>query len=214
MFAPHEAYSVSSIAALRELSAAKVSMTKSQAEVVLASFVSKGWLLKSKRGRYSLSARSILELQPYLKTTYPDEIIECTICMELMTRGVACHTPNCKTRLHFHCFATYRRRHQACPSCNQDWPRDARSKPLIPVGEDAARDGDERKRREKVPSDESSQDEGEQPSQTPPKKGVRFQGAKKQQPRDDSMEVDEDETIDRQPNQSQGTQRPRRSNRH
>ena len=51
MLAPHEAYSVSSLAALRELSAAKISMTKSQAEVVLASFVSKGWLLKSKYGK-------------------------------------------------------------------------------------------------------------------------------------------------------------------
>jgi hypothetical protein len=47
MLAPREAYSVSSMAALRELSAGKINMTKSQAEVVLASFVAKGWLLKS-----------------------------------------------------------------------------------------------------------------------------------------------------------------------
>lgn len=48
MLAPREAFSVSSIAALRELHAAKINMTKSQAEVVLASFVAKGWLLKSR----------------------------------------------------------------------------------------------------------------------------------------------------------------------
>jgi non-structural maintenance of chromosomes element 1 len=79
-------------------------MTKSQGEITLASFVSKGWLLKSKyvlyhsgmrkssklntlfdrRGRYSLSTRALLELLPYLKTTYPDEILECTICMEVI----------------------------------------------------------------------------------------------------------------------------------
>jgi len=47
MLAPREAYSVSSLAALRELSSAKINMTKAQAEVVLASFVSKGWLMKS-----------------------------------------------------------------------------------------------------------------------------------------------------------------------
>ena len=78
-------------------------MTKSQGEITLASFVSKGWLLKSKyviyhlymrkgfepntlfdrRGRYSLSTRALLELLPYLKTTYPEEILECTICMEV-----------------------------------------------------------------------------------------------------------------------------------
>jgi len=48
MLAPREAFSVSSIASLRELHAAKINMTKSQAEVVLASFVAKGWLLKSR----------------------------------------------------------------------------------------------------------------------------------------------------------------------
>lgn len=104
MLAPRESFSVSSLAALRELSAIKPksNMTKTQAEVVLSSFVAKGWLLKSKfvapclvlscsmirssfrRGRYSLSTRSLLELLPYLKSTYPEEIVECTICMEVI----------------------------------------------------------------------------------------------------------------------------------
>jgi hypothetical protein len=50
MLAPRESFSVSSLAALRELSAIKPksNMTKTQAEVVLSSFVAKGWLLKSK----------------------------------------------------------------------------------------------------------------------------------------------------------------------
>ena len=48
MLAPHEAYSVSSLAALREVGSLKSNMTKSQAEVVLSSLVAKGWLLKSK----------------------------------------------------------------------------------------------------------------------------------------------------------------------
>ncbi|KAG6880552.1 hypothetical protein C0993_005816, partial [Termitomyces sp. T159_Od127] len=100
MLAPRRAYSVSSTVALREVSAIrpKMNMTKSQAEAVLGSFVAKGWLAKSKydtllfpsktqadttrRGRYSLSTRSLLELSPYLKTTYPEELVECTICLE------------------------------------------------------------------------------------------------------------------------------------
>jgi hypothetical protein len=47
MLAPREAFSVSSMAALRELTASKISITKANAEVVLTSFVSRGWLLKS-----------------------------------------------------------------------------------------------------------------------------------------------------------------------
>lgn len=49
MLAPHEAYSVSSLLALREVNSLKTTMTKAQAEIVLGSFVAKGWLLKSRR---------------------------------------------------------------------------------------------------------------------------------------------------------------------
>jgi non-structural maintenance of chromosomes element 1 len=47
MMAPNETYSVSSLAALREVNHLKTIMTKTQGEVVLNSFVAKGWLLKS-----------------------------------------------------------------------------------------------------------------------------------------------------------------------
>lgn len=50
MLAPRLSYSVSSLAALREVSEVKpkLNMSKSQAETVLGSFVAKGWLLRSK----------------------------------------------------------------------------------------------------------------------------------------------------------------------
>src|SRR5262245_56507767 len=102
MLAPNESYSIPSLTALREVSSlpGKSKMTKSQGEAVLGSFVAKGWLLKSKyasvtlyarwqltpdirKGRYSLSTRSLLELQSYLRSTYPNELLECTICMEV-----------------------------------------------------------------------------------------------------------------------------------
>lgn len=50
MLAPRETFSVSSLAALREVGEVrpKIGMSKTQAEVVLGTFVAKGWLLKSK----------------------------------------------------------------------------------------------------------------------------------------------------------------------
>jgi hypothetical protein len=49
MLAPREAYSVSSLLALRELGELKTgSMTKAHGEQVLASFVARGWLVRSK----------------------------------------------------------------------------------------------------------------------------------------------------------------------
>ena len=50
MLAPNESFCVSSLAALREVNSLKSSMTKSQAEATLTSFVAKGWLMKSRCG--------------------------------------------------------------------------------------------------------------------------------------------------------------------
>jgi len=208
MLAPREAFSVSSMAALRELTVLKINITKVNAEVVLTSFVSKGWLLKSARGRYLLSTRSLLELLPYLKSNYPDEILECTICMELITRGVACLNSNCKVRLHYHCFKNYRQRQgmKACPTCKKEWPREI--KDLNPVGEDAARGGDSDKRRVR----EESSDEEEPPlDDSPPPTRTSQRKGKGKAKQIDEMEVDDD---DDEPLRTQTTtQKPRRSGR-
>ncbi|KAF8921416.1 Nse1 non-SMC component of SMC5-6 complex-domain-containing protein [Mucidula mucida] len=156
MLAPRDAFSVSSFAALRELKQIKPTMSQSQGEKVLASFVTNGWLVRSKRGRYSLSLRSTQELAPYLKDNFPKSIYECTICHEMVTKGVGCHRPNCQVHLHLHCFKNVRTRRGTCPSCSIDWPRNANDQPLIPIGENAARDGDERTRRVETKSDEES----------------------------------------------------------
>jgi hypothetical protein len=64
MLSAHESYSISSLAALREISflKPKSNMSKSQAEVVLASFVAKGWLLKSKQVFAMYSVGCVLTL--------------------------------------------------------------------------------------------------------------------------------------------------------
>lgn len=133
-----------------------------------------------------------------------------------MTRGTACPTPNCKVRMHFHCFNTFRRRNNACPSCSKEWPRDAKDKQLIPVGEDAAQEGDDRRRRARTADDEESDEEDvEEPltQDSPPKKATRSRGKQRATQREDSEEVDEDE--DTKPIQpTQNTQRTRRSARH
>ncbi|KAI9571235.1 Nse1 non-SMC component of SMC5-6 complex-domain-containing protein [Boletus coccyginus] len=209
MLASREAYSVSSLAALREVGSLKSNMTKSQAEAVLGSLVAKGWLLKSKRARYSLSTRALLELLPYLKSNYPEECLECTICFEIITRGAGCNTLNCKARIHYHCFRKLRALRAQCPTCLVEWPQDATS--LKPVGEGAVKDGQDEGRRARRKSttasdedeDEMRMDEGDdEPSQ--PKQSQR-RGKKKAVPMDVDEDGDEDEDED------DGDEVPRRS---
>jgi non-structural maintenance of chromosomes element 1 len=98
--------------------------------------------------------------------------------------------------MHYHCFANFRRRHSACPSCSQDWPREAHEKPLLPVGEGAVRDGDDGKRRARARSTEASDDdeltEEDEPASTQPQR--KSQRVKKgKAPVNESMDEDEDE---------------------
>jgi len=116
--------------------------------------------------------------------------------------------------MHAHCLATFRRSKTgtSCPSCSKAWPKD---KPLTPVGEEAAREGDDRKRRVRVDfADDNEEDETEDyPPNSPPtgKKGGRLH-RRKANSQDNSMEVDdENEEVPPVPTQAQRT---RRSTRH
>ncbi|KAJ7774760.1 Nse1 non-SMC component of SMC5-6 complex-domain-containing protein [Mycena metata] len=201
MLAPRRSFSISSLAALREVSALKPksNMSKTQTEIVLASFVAKGWLLKSKRGRYSLSTRALLELKPYLESTYADEVLECTICSDIITKGVACPQENCQVGMHYSCFTKYTRTRHQCTSCTKDWPADPDG--MSPIGEGAVRDGEDGKRRvrKSVDSDDENDESDEEPSQPRTQQSRKGKGKKKAA---DDMDVDEEEEEEDQGEES------------
>ncbi|KAF8710906.1 Nse1 non-SMC component of SMC5-6 complex, partial [Rhizoctonia solani] len=166
MLADNEVFSIPATAALREVSQLQgKGITKAEAEHVLSSFVAKGWLMKSKRGRYSLAPRALLELQTYLRDAYPDEYTECTTCLEPVTKGIACHTNNCGARLHIHCYAVVvraaRDRGVQCPTCGSSWEDENVRK----IGEEAVK-GNQTHRRaargnEEEPEEEDLEEEME-----------------------------------------------------
>ncbi|GES75289.1 hypothetical protein RCL_jg8844.t1 [Rhizophagus clarus] len=88
--ADDESFSVSSITALKEVVKLKTSITKSNGEILLQRFIDDKWLSISSGGRYSLSLRSILELQHYLKKEFEDYISECILCYDIVTKGQRC----------------------------------------------------------------------------------------------------------------------------
>jgi len=129
--------------------------------------------------------------------------------METLTRGVACHTANCKTRMHYHCFKRFRRQNSTCPACKHDWPQEADANPLVPVGEGAVKDGQDegrrRVRRKDTPegSDEEEElndKEPSQPTQTQTQKNSKKMG----RPSANSMEVEDDEEDDYAPRRRSG----------
>ncbi|RUS20981.1 Nse1 non-SMC component of SMC5-6 complex-domain-containing protein [Endogone sp. FLAS-F59071] len=123
--ADDEAFSVTSLVALREASKLKPSISKSAAETLLDRFVADGWLIKSRTGRYSMSTRCLLELQGYLREEYEEDILECTLCLDILTKGQRCDLQKCSARLHHHCARNYFARNQdeaaVCMTCKTAW---------------------------------------------------------------------------------------------
>ncbi|KAF9299486.1 hypothetical protein BGZ88_006526 [Linnemannia elongata] len=127
--ADDELYCISSTAAVNEASKLKnkenksLQLTKAGAEDLISRFVQDKWLIRSKKGALSLSTRTLLELQSFLKEAYEDQIQECTLCMEIITKGQRCNVAACAARLHQHCAMKYfgNMNNPVCPSCRSPW---------------------------------------------------------------------------------------------
>ncbi|RIB25033.1 Nse1 non-SMC component of SMC5-6 complex-domain-containing protein [Gigaspora rosea] len=121
--ADDDAFSASSIMALKEASKIKTPLSKSAAETLLQRFVDDKWLVQSQSGKYSMSQRTILELQAYLKDEFEDYLIECTLCYDIVTKGQRCDVLECKSRFHHHCARRYfsSQNEKVCPACKITW---------------------------------------------------------------------------------------------
>ena len=139
----------------------------------------------SRRGRYTLSTRSLLELELYIRRTFQDEVIDCALCEQLLTLGYTCasnysnHPAQrpCGTRIHKHCFASHRQNSAKCLACEIDWSKQGG---VRHIGEEGAMDGFDdnlrrRRRQSEVddePEAESSEEEmGDAPPQASKPKG-------------------------------------------
>ncbi|KAJ1975899.1 hypothetical protein H4R33_006561 [Dimargaris cristalligena] len=88
----------------------------------LKDLVRSQWLDLSAAGYYSLSNRSIVDLQTYLKEEYIECISECFLCKEIVTKGERCPREDCGTALHVYCARKYIPVHRnQCPSCHTSW---------------------------------------------------------------------------------------------
>ncbi|KAG8988744.1 hypothetical protein FRB94_002479 [Tulasnella sp. JGI-2019a] len=170
MTAPRQAFSISSMAALKEATSLPEGTKKIsgiQAQLLLNSFVARGWLCKSPRGRYSLAARSLMELRKYLTDTFDEEsLFKCTSCDGFVLKGLRCkgREGRCKHKIHKPCFERLGANGRKCPTCGEAWPNQG---VLGAVGEDAVRDGDKETRRkiQREGSQEDEQDDDDQEEQ-------------------------------------------------
>jgi len=96
-------------------------MTKSDAEKLLERF-EEDMLITQVRGKVSLSTLSILELNRYFEVMYPESIVKCAMCKQMVLQGVNC--PNCELKIHNHCAKRYWTSEKKCPQCRVDWPID------------------------------------------------------------------------------------------
>ena len=95
--------------------------------------------------------------------------------------------------MHCHCLAKFRRQKNSCPSCSNAWFQD---KQLLPVGEDAAKEGQDGKRQTRMRSAEQSEGEDvesegdHEPSQDITPQNNARKGRKNPVRANNNMEVD------------------------
>lgn len=77
-----------------------------------------------KEGEFTLHGRAILEMDQYIRETYPDAVKVCNICRSLLIQGQSCET--CGIRMHLPCVAKYFQSSSEphCPHCNDYWPHE------------------------------------------------------------------------------------------
>ncbi|KAI9594001.1 Nse1 non-SMC component of SMC5-6 complex-domain-containing protein [Syncephalis fuscata] len=114
-----EVFAVSSIHALND---APATMTRVNTEALLNRFIADGWLSHSSNGYYALGIRCLLELQTSLKDEYMI-LKECTLCMDIISKGERCDDERCDARLHYHCAQRYFRPDvpHKCLICQKPW---------------------------------------------------------------------------------------------
>ncbi|GAA6006996.1 hypothetical protein JCM11491_001471 [Sporobolomyces phaffii] len=136
--------------------AAKAPITRVLGIQLIKSFLARDWLaLHPASGRLILSARSLLELAPYLRETFGDEdedeveprdrvIVYCNYCTKIVTSGYACANRHCGIRLHTFCANAQIDASGKCPDhlsatedpCSRVWKKDPATDRFnaLPVG--------------------------------------------------------------------------------
>ncbi|WOO80477.1 Non-structural maintenance of chromosome0s element 1 [Vanrija pseudolonga] len=122
---PHNSIgSGAAVRLVRELQSATIS--NSQAQELLGALTSRGWLAKSKRNRYSIATRGMLELDAYLKSEaeFEDYIQTCAVCEKVILTGMVCGNDDCEAHYHEYCYNQLNRGDRgACRSCQKPFAR-------------------------------------------------------------------------------------------
>ncbi|XP_029932668.1 non-structural maintenance of chromosomes element 1 homolog isoform X2 [Myripristis murdjan] len=100
-------------------------LKKSETEHLLSRLVMDKWL-NEKRGEYTLSTRCIIEMEPYIRTMYQDQVKLCHICHNIVFQCQICENPTCGIKIHNPCVARYfkGRAEPRCPACDDFWPHE------------------------------------------------------------------------------------------
>ncbi|WVQ77331.1 hypothetical protein IAR50_007015 [Cryptococcus sp. DSM 104548] len=154
---------------------------QSWAAKLLESLVSRGWISRSKRSRYSLSVRAITELETYLKSEFPDYIQNCRRCKRIVFEGVACSKDECTAHYHSYCYNTIsampnpKCQHSPCSAPFRQFPPKPIGEKAVSTMEDSFSGGVKKRKRgrqtgggddDEEEEDEAESEEEEEDSQT------------------------------------------------
>ncbi|KAK3767115.1 hypothetical protein RRG08_017988 [Elysia crispata] len=115
---------IGSLAAMNLTDKLEKKIGKEEAENFFNRLEDDRWIRKNTNGKISLSVRSIVELDQYIKDVYPDYVKFCSLCTKLCLQGRGCE--NCGAKFHIRCsnvFFNKQGSNKTCPepNCRAPW---------------------------------------------------------------------------------------------
>jgi hypothetical protein len=96
-------------------------LTAAQTETALSELLRQKWINR-KGGQYTLSVRTMCELQDWIsRISAGEDELQC-ICDSVVIQGERCSNGGCNKKLHFHCLRKYAEQYRGdvpCPFCQQ-----------------------------------------------------------------------------------------------
>jgi len=87
-------------------------------------FIYDGWLIEDRSGNYlRLGHRAVLELEEYFVKNFEEDVLECTLCNQIVLQGLACPQERCGKKMHLRCGLTFwkTQAQTKCIICTNEW---------------------------------------------------------------------------------------------
>lgn len=94
-------------------------MKKTLAQSLVDKWIQQGYFYKDDEFNIHFGAKMLVEFKSHLLNCFPNNIIPCELCKEIVFSGSQCS--NCHVEFHKSCILKFHTHSYTCASCKEPW---------------------------------------------------------------------------------------------